>query len=639
MSKKRRSPAAPAPAASTPFTFPAWTLWAAIFALALLAYWPALNGGFIWDDAQHVTRPDLRSTDGLARIWTDLSATQQYYPLLHSFFWFEHQLWGDNVLGYHLLNVLLHALAACLVVLVARRLEIPGAWLAGLLFALHPVAVEAVAWISEQKSTFSTVFYLSALLAYLSFDRTRRRSRYFLALGFFLLALMSKTVTATLPAALLVIFWWKRGRLNGKRDVLPLLPWFAIGISAGLFTAWVERTYIGAAGEDFTLNFLERSLLAGRVAWFYFSKLVLPLGLVFHYPRWTIDASVWWQYIFPVALLALAATLVWIARRNRAPLTALLLFGGTLFPALGFFNVYPFLYSYVADHFQYLASIAILVALAAALSRLPARARPWTAAALLTCYAVLSWSQCQMYQDADTLYRETIRRNPTCWLAHNNLGANILEIRNQPAEALPYFETALRLNPRCAMAFNNLGNALSKLNRLTEATVAYQSALRLKPEASGTHTNLGNLYTRQGRTADALAEHLQAVRLDPRSPQIHNNLGTTYAQLDRFPEAAAEFESALGIDPNYLQARRNLGFAHLKMGQFARAAESLRIVVQSDPASPEAHFTLGFVLGQIPGRLHEAIAEYQYALRLNPDFAPARQNLANAEARLKAEQP
>jgi hypothetical protein len=244
-----------------------------------IAYWPALQGALLWDDERHVTRPDLQSLHGLWRIWSELGASQQYYPVLHSAFWIEHCIWGDSVLGYHLVNVLLHSVSAYLVMRIMRRLSLPGAWLGGLIFALHPVCVEAAAWISEQKSTLSAVFYLAAALVYLDFAQldnygldyhdTRGKRRYWLAAALFVLALASKSVTATLPAVLLVIIWWRRGRLEWKRDVLPLLPWFAVGAPAGLFTAWVERTIIGANGAVFALTLPQRFLLAGRVIWFY----------------------------------------------------------------------------------------------------------------------------------------------------------------------------------------------------------------------------------------------------------------------------------------------------------------------------------------------------------------------------------
>ena len=267
----------------------AWLALAGIYVAVAAAYFPALRGGLLWDDDAHLTRPELRSLSGLGRIWFELGATQQYYPILHTAFWVEHRLWGDATLGYHLINVLLHATAAGLFFLLLRRLAVPGAWLAGLIFALHPVGVESVAWISEQKNTLSTVCYLLAAWAILDFDSTRRRRSYLLGLVLFALALLSKSVTATLPAALLVVYWWRRGRLSWRKDILPLLPFFALALAAGLFTAWVERHVLGAEGADYALGFPARCLLAGRVVWFYLGKLLWPANLIFIYPRWEVS--------------------------------------------------------------------------------------------------------------------------------------------------------------------------------------------------------------------------------------------------------------------------------------------------------------------------------------------------------------
>jgi hypothetical protein len=248
-----------------------WFLGLLLVAAVIFAYQPAWHAGFIWDDNAHVTKPALRSLNGLARIWMQLGATQQYYPLVHSVFWVEHRLWGDATVGYHLINILLHAVSALLLVKLLRQLKIPGAWLAAAIFALHPVQVESVAWISELKNTLSGAFYLGSALAYLGFDRNRSGGNYALALGLFVLGLLSKTVIATLPAALLVVFWWQRGKLCWKQDVRPLLPFFIAGIGAGLFTAWVEGKYIiGAESSEFNFSIIERFLIAGRVT------LVLP---------------------------------------------------------------------------------------------------------------------------------------------------------------------------------------------------------------------------------------------------------------------------------------------------------------------------------------------------------------------------
>ncbi|MGA2505846.1 MAG: glycosyltransferase family 39 protein, partial [Chitinispirillaceae bacterium] len=405
-----------------------WVWGLLLVATTFLAYRPAWNGQPVWDDDAHMTKPELRPAAGLARIWTQLGATQQYYPLVHTVFWVEHRLFGDATPGYHLLNILLHFLSALLLITILRRLGIPGkaAWLAGGIFALHPVMVESVAWITELKNTLSGVFYLAAALAYLKFDSERDKKHYALALLLFLFGLLSKSVIVTLPAALLVVFWWKRGRIEWKRNVVPLLPFFAIGIISGVFTAWMERRYFGAEGSDFNLAFIDRCLIAGRAIWFYLYKLLWPANLIFIYPRWHIDAATVWQYLFPAAFL-LTAVLFWALRsRSRTPLAVLLYFAVTLFPALGFFNVYPFRFSFVADHFQYLACIGPIAAAAAIIvqgtgllqARLRRTMQPLICGVLLSVLFLLSWNQSGMYSDAETLYRTTIRKNPDCWMAY-----------------------------------------------------------------------------------------------------------------------------------------------------------------------------------------------------------------------------
>jgi hypothetical protein len=313
-----------------------WLLTLLLVIVTMLAYLPAWNGTPISDDDAHLTKQELRSLEGLGRIWTQPGATQQYYPLVHTLFWVEHQLWGDWPAGYHLLNILLHCASALLLVRILRQLQIPGSWLAAAIFALHPIQVESVAWISELKNMLSGVFYFGSVLAYLKFDRTRNLASYAVALVLFVLGLMSKTVIATLPAAILIIFWWKRGQLSWRRDVLPLIPFFLLGTAAGLFTAWVERSLIGAEGTDFNYSIIERFLIAGRVIWFYLGKLIWPLDLIFVYPRWRVSQAVWWQYLYPAATLFLLVVLMWLSRRWRAPLAAVLFFIVTLFPVLGF---------------------------------------------------------------------------------------------------------------------------------------------------------------------------------------------------------------------------------------------------------------------------------------------------------------
>lgn len=614
--------------------------WAFLICATLIVYWPALQGGLLWDDNKHVTRPELQSFAGLGRIWCDLGATQQYYPLLHTAFWIEHRIWRDGVLGYHLVNVVLHAAAACLVVLIVKRLRLPGAWLAGFVFALHPVCVEAVAWISEQKSTLSGVFYLGSALAYLHYVETRRRSHYVVALGLFVLALLSKTVTATLPGALLVLIWWQRGRLEWKRDIRPLLPWFVLGASAGLFTAWVERVFIGAQGADFTLTPAGHLLLAGRVIWFYFGKLLWPVNLLFTYPRWNIDPGAWWQYLFPAGVLAAAAAFVLLARSRRGPLAGFLIFSGTLFPVLGFLNVYPFVYSYVADHFQYLASLGVIVpasALAAA-RVLPGKTRATALAAIpVALLGGLTWRQSGMYRDVETLYRKTLERNPNSWMAHNNLGDYLSQIPGRLPEAIAEFEAAVRLKPDIADTHANLGSALSHVpERLTEAAAECEAALRIRPDFAPAHNTLGSIWSQiPGRISAAVAEYQLALRWKPDYAEAHYNLGNALARIPgRLPEAIAEYEAAIRLKP-LAEARANLAAAHNNLGSIlARtpgrtpdAVVEYTSALRINPNLAEVHYNLGNALAQMPGRLPEAIGEYEAALRIRPDLKPARQML------------
>jgi tetratricopeptide (TPR) repeat protein len=624
-----------------------WGTFALIACAVLLAYLPAVRGGMLWDDSGHVTRLGLRDLHGLWLIWSVPGATQQYYPLLHSAFWVEHRLWGDSVFCYHLVNIALHAIAAYLVVKIARRLSLPGAWLAGLLVALHPLSVEAVAWISEQKSTLSGVFFLAAALAYLKFDESRKRTAYLAALAWFVGALLAKTVTAVLPGVLLVVLWWRRGRIEWRRDALPLVPWFVLGASAGLFTVWVERSLIGARGAEFALTPVQRLLLAGRAFWFYAAKALWPAGLAFFYPRWNIDPAAAWQYLFPAAWIAAACVSWRMAPRNRGPLAAFLIFSGALFPVLGFFNIYPFRYSFVADHFAYLAAMAVLLPIASAVTVATGRIMPARAAALpgiliAAGLGAITWQQASIYRDEETLYRATLERNPGSWLAHNNLGNLLLAKPGREAEAMSHLAAALRLNPEFAEAHLSMGNALLDVpGRLGDAIGEYRIAERLAPGFERTHTNLGNALLRAGQTRDAIGELQEALRIDPANAEAHNDLGNAFALLpDCRRDAVAQYRLALAADPGFAEAHNNLGRALAQApGGMPEAIAEFEAAIRLRPDSWSAHNNLGNALSMMPGRLDDAVAEYRTALRLRPEFAAAHNNLGNALSRIPGSLP
>jgi len=543
-----------------------WFLSLLLVAVVLIAYQPAGNGTPVWDDEQHLTNPELYSTNGLLRIWTQPGVTQQYYPLVHSLFWVEYKLWEYKPAGYHLLNILLHAGSALLLFRILRKLEFSAVWLAAAIFAFHPVEVESVAWISELKNALSGIFYLGSALTYLNYDQQKRKTLYFAALGLFVMGLLSKTVVASMPAALLVVFWWKRGRLSWKQDVLPLIPFFTVGIVSGIFTAWVEKKYIGATGSDFNFSLVDRMLIAGRAFWFYLEKIFWPVDLIFIYPRWDVSASVWWQYLFPVFALQLLALLWILRRRARGPLAAMLFFSGTLFPALGFFNIYPFRFSFVADHFQYLASIGPIALAAAGIMKIPADfLKKGVCGILLGTLVVLTWRQSGMYASNETLWLMTVAKNPGSWMAHDNLGVALLG-NGKVDEAVNETRVALALRPDSAETYSNLANALLQGGRVDEAVENYNKSLDINPGNQASHYNLGNVLLFQKQDVDGAIPHLEkCIGLEremgrPENVYAHYDLGVAYSRKGQFQEAVVHFQKAVELVPQFGEAQERLAW-------------------------------------------------------------------------------
>lgn len=624
-------------------------LGAALAMIALTAHLPSLRCGFIWDDREYVTNNrTMLDLDGLKAIWFQPRATPQYYPLVLSSFWIEHRLWGLAPTGFHLTNVLLHAVNVVLLWVLLRRLGVPGAWLAAAVFAAHPVHVESVAWITERKNVLSGLFYLAAFLAYLEFcmpaDGSRpaaqRRRWYGLAVALFVCALLSKTVTCSLPAAILLVVWWKRGRLS-VRDVGPLVPLFFIGVVMGLLTTWLERLHVGAVGEDWDFSAVERCLIAGRAVWFYAGKLVYPAGLTFNYPRWTIDAGVWWQYLYPAGVLAVVL-LLWLlrARIGRGPLVAVLFFIGTLAPALGFINIYLMRFSFVADHFAYLPSIGLIALLAAAVTRLcgaltsrAGRDRPRAAAGAVAAVAVvvlslfgwLTWRRCAVYETPERLWRDTLARNPSAWMAHNNLGRELL-LQGKGEEAMRHFNAALSLKPNDAELHNNTGSALQELGRLEEAIVHFERAIELRPNHHIAHSDLGVAYARLGKSAKAIEHFRKAVESAPGSADVRFNLAAALYKAGQKDEAEEVCRKALELNPRHGRAHFQMAELLAARGQTEAAIEHYLQAARLLPQSADARYRLAIALaGQ--GRREEAVQWLQATLQIDPLYPGAQSRL------------
>ncbi len=609
----------------------------------IVSYLPARHAGFIWDDDAYVTENKLLfAPDGLRRIWFSFESLSQYFPMAYTVLRLEYALWGLEPAGYHWSNILLHAINAVLVWRLLRRLDLPGAWLGAAIWALHPVQVESVAWVTEIKNLLMGLFFVLALRAWIGFVEEKSGRKwifYGLMLVAYALALFSKTTACTLPAALLLILWLKDRRITWLR-LIQILPVVALGLGMGMLSIWCEQYHPGVQGKLFAegkllaMSPLDRILLASRAFWFYLSKLFWPTNLAFSYPRWTITASDPWAYAWLVAMAGLGVFIYGTRRYfGRSVEVAVVFFIATLSPLLGFLRVYTFLWSFVADHYQYIASLGV-IALAAsgtaaafgAVQRRAAFFRPVLCGALLMSLGVLTWRQCGMYIDMETLWRTTILRNPDSFLAHNNLGTLLLQ-RGREEEAIVHFEKALEFEPDSTNARNNLGTALLQMGRAAEAVPHFLQALQIEPDNADAHNTLGCALLQMGSVNEAITHYEKALQIAPGNADAYYNFGTALVQKGRADEAIPRFQKALEIRPDYAEAYYYLGNILLQKGKMDEAIADYQKALQIKPGFMEAHNNLGTVLLQ-KGDADQAVVHFQKILQAKPDDADANNNLA-----------
>jgi tetratricopeptide (TPR) repeat protein len=654
-----------------------WLAAAGILALALLAYAPVRDCGWVWDDDANVTRcAPVQSWSGLRAIWLDPTAIQQYYPLTHTTFWIEHKAWGLHPPGFHVVNVLLHALNAILLWRALRRLGLPAAaaWIAGALFAVHPVHVESVAWVTERKNTLSMALYLGSGLLWLRWaglaeDGSRgegERRLWIASLGLFVLSLLAKSVTTTLPALLLVLAWWKRGRL-GRRDLVNMLPFFAASVAAGLMTVHLETSNVGAHGEEWSFSPAARLLVAGRATWFYAWKLLVPVDLCFVYPKWTPDPHSVAQWLFPIAAAAVPVVLLLLrARIGRGPLATVLCWGGTLFPMLGILDVFFFRFAFVSDHFQYHASAAMLALAglgiaraAAALDRRVAGTGPSAPAVVLALLAAACWPPIPKYRDDEALWTATLLRNPGAWMAWNNLGHLELQRRNMKA-AEDMFRTSVLLNPLNHEGWNNLGVCLEDRGDYDGARAAFERSLEIAPDYPAALGNFGRTLVKQGevdraievlrrgaavpswwhgplwdlqaayavagRTDDAIAACREGMRRFPSVGLFPVRLGDLLGEKGDLEGARAVLEAEARRDPRSGRALASLGGILYRAGDVPGAVAALERAAAIDRASSAVRNDLAVAL-KAAGRPAEAERAWREALRLDPANSAALRSL------------
>ena len=603
-----------------------------IILLTVAVYLPVMHGEFVWDDASLISENQIvKADDGLYRFWFTTEAPD-YYPLTWSLWWAEWRLWGNSTIGYHVVNVLLHAVNAVLIWIVLRQLKIPGAWLAGLVFAVHPVNVATAASISEQKNTLSMLFYLTAILLYLEFDSKKRWRWYGLSSAAFLMALLSKTAVVMLPLVLLGCVWWRHGRIRWK-DLLYSAPFFALSLVLGVVTIWFQHNRALSGHTALTGDFWARLCIAGWVPWFYLYKAVWPFNLTVIYPKWLIDASSWVSYLPGLVIIACFALFWWKRDVGGRPLLfGLGYFIVTLFPVLGFFDQGFYACSYVADHWQYCAIIGpialVLSAGAVFCRRLGDRGRSiggLVSVGILAGLGAASWERSSIYATPQTLWRDAVARNPHAWAAQNNLGI-ILWQAGKTQEAIDHYHQALQEHPNFFDAHHNLGLALASDGKLDEAVKEYREALRFLPNSAEAHTDLGLAFAREAQFDLAIEEFSKAARLQPGLVKAHFNLALAREKQGQMEEAAAQYDETLRLDQNNAGAHNNLGVILARQGRVEEAIGHFEAALRVNPEYPDAHNNLGTALFQ-RGRVEEAIFHFTEALRIRPDFADAARNL------------
>ncbi len=639
-----------------------WCWAVLLIALVLVAYAPVFRAGFIWDDESHLTQnPCIVGPLGLKEIWTSTRAV--YYPLVLTTFWALHKFVGLLPLPYHILTVLMHAGSAVLLWRVLRQLRVGGAWLGAALWALHPMMVQSVAWVTELKNTQSCLFYLLSILCFLNWEEQTRFSRvapikgalmFGLSLACFVLATLSKPSVVMLPVVLALCIWWRRKRIAWQHAV-SLAPFLIISALASVWTIWEQKFHANAIGPEWAQTGPERLIIAGRAIWFYLAKLFWPHPLIFIYPRWEIYSSQWMAYL-PLVAASVGMILLWLlpGKGGRPVFFAAAYYVVSLFPVLGFFNVYFFRYSFVSDHFQYLASMGPLALAGAAIAegcrRLAAMRRgpsllpaprqsgvaittewqsfllPAIGGALLLVLGVLTWQQTAIYHDLITLYTRTLAKNPGCWMAHYNLGI-VLRDHGETDQAITHYRQAIALRAGYAEAHYNLGRLLAEKGEVSDAIDQYEAALAINPADAEAHNNLGATLFEAGRIDDAIAHYQQALAIRPDYAAASCNLAKALLSKGDMDGAIAHYLTCVAVLPNQADAQYNLASVLLRKGRIDEAIDHYKKALELVPENADAHANLGSAFLS-KGRIQDAIAQYKEALRLAPENVAAQSNLA-----------
>jgi len=606
-------------------------LLAALFAVyAQVRHFDFVN----YDDPDYVNNPHIRN--GLTQqtlIWAFTSVDDaNWFPLTRISHLLDFQLFGLSSGPQHLTSVFLHAVSALLLFWLLKRMtgaRWPSAFVA-LVFALHPLHLESVAWIAERKDVLSTLFLFLTLWAYLNYANRPAIGRYLLVVLLFCAGIMSKPMIVTFPFVALLLDVWPLRRFSAKtlREKVPL---FAISLAASIATYLVQQQGGSVASFDqIPIAFRIGNALVSYIA--YLFQFFWPANLAVFYP-YPAEISPWKQIAATLLLAGITAFTLRTFRRRPYLAIGWFWYLGTLIPVLGL--IQAGLQSR-ADRYTYVPMIGISIMLAWGLADLCARwPRGKPALAVLGVFACLAWSfltwlNLGNWRDSVSLFRHAILVTSDNYVAYNNLGA-ALRRRGQTAEAMADFQEAVRIRPHYGDAQNNLGEALLVQGRTDEAAPHVLEALRGEPRSSEAHVNWATILNKRGQHDEAAAEYHAALLLQPDNAQAHCGLGVALMDLRRYEEALPQLTDAIDINPDYADAHYNLGILFGALQRTDEAMAQFSATVRLQPDNPEAHFNLGTAFAA-EDRVSQAIPEFQTAVRLNPDYVNARFNLGSALA-------
>jgi tetratricopeptide (TPR) repeat protein len=608
---------------------------AAIMAAGLWIYLPVLNGGWLWDDSVEITQNEAikKPVNEFLKIWTS-PAGADYFPLKTSLQWIEWHVFGENPFGYHCVSLFLHLASALLIWIILDSLKIKYGWLAGLVFVIHPVAVDSVAWISELKNTLSLPFLLLAWYEFINEEKNSKN--HILSLFYFVAALLSKSSVVMFPITAVIYLFWKNNKISTK-EIKKITPLFLASGIISVITIYFQYTRAIAGGELLIGTWIERTVASASSICFYIKQAVFPFSVSPIYPKWSIELlspNIIYSWL---CILSLA----FIAYKYRLKLGRGFFFLGSIFiinliPALGIVPMSYLRYSWVSDHFEYISLVALGIIVASLWTRIInyIRNKSYSAAqitnalgfSILVYLSVLSHAEAARYAMPETFWSYNLEKNPNSWIVNYNFAEIISQTPSRHEEAISYYKKSIKLNANDPEAHNNLGILLGEIQSYrSEALIEFETAIRMKPDYAEAYNDLAALLAQDPNEINSSIEnYLKALELKPDLAQAHNNIANLYKKQGLFNKALGHYEHAIRLNPKYAEAENN--WANMLVQEGGHDDEAIThyyAAVKLSPNSATIHFNLGLMLERIPGKKGEALNEFETVLKLVPNYQPA----------------